>query len=100
MDVIATEAKQTRRTRSVIASIGRHCERSEATSSQIKLLFIASEAKQTRRTEITYHFETSVSHKSFHSGFILSIKLILFFLEPPLIRFSSAIASSIVLNVL
>ncbi len=43
---------------------------------------------------IIYHNLTS-SHKSFHSGFIFSIILILAALLPALIRFSSSIASSI-----
>ena len=42
-----------------------------------------------------YHLLTSSSHKSFHNGFIELISKHFFFLLPPLILFSSKIASSI-----
>jgi len=42
-----------------------------------------------------YHLLTSSSHKSYHNGFIELISKHFFFLLPPLILFSSKIASSI-----
>ena len=52
--------------------------------------------KQSHIYDLNHHLHTSSSHRSIHFGFMDSISLILQSLLPPLILFSSVIASTIV----